>query len=252
MDQVSGAEGQWIADALEPVMRDPDCFGAVAATVPGHYQAYARILHRVSDNSTPDVRWADVAAQKGTTLHPAVQFHRLARTEIYGNAILDGAVYGRPSQGELDEAQLDALAQIVAEHTDAGQDVFQAVWTGWDGFEPGDGGIPIGVGERLTVAGGLREYWVFRGSMEELARPPWHECERGTHSETPNLAWPADRSWCLATEIDFDSTLVGGSTELIAAVVHSPALEAVEVSCTTNLSSEGDGINGPENGPDLH
>ncbi len=249
MEDASGAEGQWIADALEPVLKKPECFGAVAATIPGHYEAYARILHRVSGNSTPEIRWADVAEQKGTTLHPAVQFHRLAGTELYGNAVLDGAVYGRPSQGELDETQLAALAKILAGHTGAGQAVFQAVWVGWGGFEPGNDGIPSGPGVRLRVAGGLREYWVFRGTMAELACPPWREDVASPHSETPNLAWAADRSWCLATEIDFDSTLVGGTAELIAAVVHSRELEALEVTPSTNLGSEGDTVNTPQARP---
>lgn len=243
MEQVDGSEGRWIAEALEPVLRDHERFGAVAATIPGHYEAYVRILHRVSDNASPEVRWADVAGQKGTTIHPAVQFHRLARTVIYGNAVLDGAVYGRPSQGELDETQLETLAEILAGHTAAGQAVFQAVWAGWGSFEPGNGGIPAGMGERLQVGGGLREYWVFRASTAELALPPWRA--DGTHSETPNLVWPEDRSWCLATEVDFDSTLVGGPAELIAAVVNSSVLEAVEVTASTNLSSEGDAINTP-------
>ncbi|MFB9163484.1 hypothetical protein [Arthrobacter psychrochitiniphilus] len=248
MEQVDGSDGQWIADALERYLNKElwdQWIGTVATTIPDSFQAYARILHRVSGNTTTEVRWTDVAAAKGTTVHPAVQFHRLAQTELYGNAVLEGAPYGRPDQGELDQTQLVALAEILAGHTAAGQDVFQAVWVGWGSFAPGDGGIPDGAGERLRVAGGLREYWVFRGAMAELACPPWSEEEGGTHRETPNLAWPAGRSWCLATEIDFDSTLVGGSAELIAAVVNSPVLEALQVSPATNLSSEGDVINAP-------
>jgi hypothetical protein len=31
-------------------------------------------------------------------------------------------------------------------------------------------------------------------------------------AESPCLFWPADRAWCVATEVDFDSTLVSGST----------------------------------------
>lgn len=31
----------------------------------------------------------------------------------------------------------------------------------------------------------------------------------------PNLWWPEDRAWCVASEIDLDYTLVGGTEELI-------------------------------------
>ncbi|WP_327045800.1 hypothetical protein OG320_29665 [Microbispora sp. NBC_01189] len=45
-------------------------------------------------------------------------------------------------------------------------------------------------------------------------------------TQSPSLFWPADRAWCVATEIDFDSTFVGGSTAAIGAVLTAPMLEA--------------------------
>jgi len=41
---------------------------------------------------------------------------------------------------------------------------------------------------------------------------------------------PADRAWCVATEIDFAWTYVGGSRELIDAILADARLEAVETS----------------------
>ncbi len=38
-----------------------------------------------------------------------------------------------------------------------------------------------------------------------------------TLGQSPNICWPADRASCAASEIDFDSTLVAGSEELITA-----------------------------------
>lgn len=249
MEHASGIEGQWIADALERNLtkeRWKQCFGTVATTVPDTFEAYARIFHRIDGGNEPERRWRDVAKAKGTRLHPEAQFHRLAKTELYQTALIDGAngvEYWRPDTGEMDHKQLVALADVLGVHTAAQQDIFQAVWVGWGGFEPGTNGIPAGPGTQLTVANGLRAYWVFRGAREELARPPWFNEDFGRTTPSPNLAWPRDRSWCLATEIDFDSTLVGGSAELIAAVVQSQELEAVEVTPSTNLSSEGDTVN---------
>jgi hypothetical protein len=60
----------------------------------------------------------------------------------------------------------------------------------------------------------------------------------------PNLIWPADRSWFVVSEVDFDSTLVGGSAELIKAIVESPALEAWQVEPTDSLAFDADKING--------
>jgi hypothetical protein len=246
MDAASGAEGQWIADALEQNLtkeRWDECFGTVAATIPDGFESYARIFHRVNGNAEPDIRWADVAASKGTRVHPEVQFHTMARVSLYRHAVLDGVLQGPPDHGELDTIQLAALALILQAHATTPQDIYQAVWNGWGGFEPGRGSIPAGPEQSLTVAKGFRSYWVFRGGFAELAHPPWFDDEPGTNTQSPNLAWPVDRSWCMATEIDFDSTLVGGTAELIAAVVHSPGLEALEVTISSNLSSEGDTVN---------
>jgi len=46
----------------------------------------------------------------------------------------------------------------------------------------------------------------------------------------------------VASEIDFDSTVVGGSRELIARVLSS-GLEAAEVTAASDFSWEGDRIN---------
>jgi hypothetical protein len=56
--------------------------------------------------------------------------------------------------------------------------------------------------------------------------------------------WPADRSWCLATEVDFDSTLIGGPRALIEAVLHAPGVEAWPVSENDDLTIRGDLLNG--------
>jgi hypothetical protein len=61
--------------------------------------------------------------------------------------------------------------------------------------------------------------------------------------QSPNLFWPADRSWCVASEIDFDSTLVGGSRDLVDAVLAHPGLEVWPVSAGDSLAWDADTIN---------
>jgi hypothetical protein len=43
---------------------------------------------------------------------------------------------------------------------------------------------------------------------------------------SPNLWWPDDRAWCIATETDLAWTYVGGSAALISEVLANPRLEA--------------------------
>ena len=76
-------------------------------------------------------------------------------------------------------------------------------------------------------------------SEDELAEleEPWRAA--------PHLIWPADRSWLVVTEVDFDSTLVGGSSELVEAIVASPDPEAWQVEPTTSLAEGADKVNVP-------
>lgn len=59
-----------------------------------------------------------------------------------------------------------------------------------------------------------------------------------------NLWWPEDRSWCVATEIDFGWTYVGGSQALIDAVVTCVDLEALPARVTDAVTFAGDTVNG--------
>jgi len=67
--------------------------------------------------------------------------------------------------------------------------------------------------------------------------------ERWPAWQSPNLLWPADRGWFLASEIDFNSTLVAGDTDLIANILACPALESWPVHPHDSLASDGDMVN---------
>lgn len=61
--------------------------------------------------------------------------------------------------------------------------------------------------------------------------------------QSPNLFWPDDRAWCVASEIDFDSTLVAGSTALIEALLTAPGLEVWPVEGHDSLAFDADHVN---------
>lgn len=85
-----------------------------------------------------------------------------------------------------------------------------------------------------------RDYLLFSGPLlaaAEIVDPA------GIWAQSPNLFWPADRSWCVATEIDFDSTIVAGSSVLVAAVLAEPTLEAWPVDPGESLTHDGDTLN---------
>lgn len=45
--------------------------------------------------------------------------------------------------------------------------------------------------------------------------------------QTPNLWWPADHSWCVASEIDLPWTYVGGTSELISRLLDDERIEVL-------------------------
>ena len=58
-----------------------------------------------------------------------------------------------------------------------------------------------------------------------------------------SLFWPADRSWCVATEIDYDSTLVGGSGRLVSDLLATSDLEAWPIAPDDSLQFGADRVN---------
>jgi len=75
-----------------------------------------------------------------------------------------------------------------------------------------------------------RDYFLVRGPLQAV----FPLSEVAGH-ESPNLWWPTDRSWLVSTEIDDGVTYVGGSKELVGALLASTALHAVEASVADPL-----------------
>ncbi|WEK13156.1 MAG: hypothetical protein P0Y48_11905 [Candidatus Microbacterium phytovorans] len=110
----------------------------------------------------------------------------------------------------------------------------------------------ISEGPRLELPG--RGHVLFRGGVSELGDPdwvlsvPWRDRVAEAHgfppsAQTPSIVWPADRAWVSVTEVDYDSTIVGGAREPIAALVADPRLEAWEIPADADLTFDADEVN---------
>jgi hypothetical protein len=65
---------------------------------------------------------------------------------------------------------------------------------------------------------------LLRGPLDALLR--W---SFGGWWQPPNLWWPDDHAWCVATEVDGYDTFIGGSGSCIDEVVERSALEAFRI-----------------------
>jgi hypothetical protein len=234
--------GEWIAGRLGP-------FGGwVGSIVARGYDRYARILHPVDlhdGHARPNLlRWADVCAATGYQPHRRMHWYDVAgitisqtREEPSGILVQGREARwpdGEPHQGTLPRPELAVLRRVLREHTAPGSGCFFAVWEGQGWCDP-----PPWATEQALAGGGRlrhenRDYILLAGTLDTTL---YESARENPHSErSANLFWPADRAWCVATEVDFDSTLVGGSTELIAAILAEPDLEVWEVEPDDDLA----------------
>ena len=261
--------GDWLRPRLGP-------FGAVVGSlVPQGYEAYARVLHPMYDEAYAPVTWASVAAVTGRVVHPTAQSvaggGTARRPRTPGEAAREPRGRGgrvawrRAGRGVRGRSGCRAIARVLARHT--GSDLVAAFWEGtswtggavvwlWSGpagevppsmSAPDDLDPEVLDGPKLDLP--HRAYVLFRAGPDDLvdladgrARAdvdPFRPAGR-----TPNLLWPVDEAWCLATEVDLDSTVVGGTRALVDDLLAAPGLEVVEVTETDALGSSDDLVNG--------
>ena len=231
-------------------------FGAVTTHVPRGFESYTRIFHPADPGGDESTTWSTIARSTGTTMHPTAQFDALTRGLSAGTQ-----APASPRLGDLAQAQLHLLTATLRRHTDKPGDCVIGFWEGWaDRARPTrmttyrDGHPQVQVPDPLSAEqltpppiGKLslphRVYALFRGDLDLAGRFGHWLDEYWLVARSPNLMWPTDRAWFVATEIDFNSTLVGGTSALIADIIDLDGVEAAEIKPTDLLHSEADTIN---------
>jgi hypothetical protein len=223
-----------------------------------------------------------VADLFGTVWHPAMQWGAITGVLHEQIRLDDDSYLAEPDEGRLALPQLATLATLLAENTTTPDAATVGIWTGWGDLRADSGSLfavitdgPVDSGviaerearfraersasvdpeiSRASEAGPRlllphREYVLLDADVREFADTDWTtRAGIGWHAgsgPTPNLLWPADRAWFVASEIDFDSTIVGGTRALIDALATSDGLEAAKVTEDTDLSYRADAINPP-------
>ena len=232
----------WLVSAI------PDFRGRVIDLATDGFPTYARVFHRPDQGLPSSDRpstWAAIAEDRGTVFHPAAQFTDLAR-EVYQPAT--ERIPG-PRFGTLDRVTLPLLLNHLVAHTATPEVCWFALWVGF-GDSPGRWRAKPG----FRLPG--REYWLFSGALADVVElssefetaglsEEWRTATREmgiVHS--PTIWWPQDRSWLVHSEIDYDTTIVGGAPSLVQALAGDPDIEAVQVDGDVSLFANGDRING--------
>ncbi|WP_432486128.1 hypothetical protein [Kineococcus esterisolvens] len=228
-DDVSAAD--WIVAAV----RNFD--HTVGSLVPPVFEAYARVFHPAAwrDDFGRDVAvtWAQVAAANGRQAHAGMEWVAITGSWSYHHGDTQPEVWDtEPAEGSLPAAQGEALAEVLARFTTTTEECFYAVWEGYGCLAL----APVA----QTVLMPQREMLLLTGPLSQAG---WVSMETDPWEQSPSLWWPADRAWCVATDVDLMSTYVGGSRACIEAVLAAPGLEAWEVSQRQGVTYDSDEVN---------
>ena len=240
-------EAGWIGAALAP-------FGAhqVTSVVPSGFPGYARVLHPAEEPTGPGgrlVRWTEVAAWSGLPLRADSQFHSIALPPDRPGRAAPWSGQG-PQAGSLYLPDAEVLAGILRDWTATPEQCWFCVWEGygWAGMvTPGtDGGTPrpdpvpavVRQGPRVRLPG--RDYFLYAGPVTAVTAV----APLAGDDQTANLWWPADRAWCVASEIDLPWTYLAGPAGLIRTLLADPRLEALPARPEDPLNRVEDWVSG--------
>ncbi len=224
----------------------------VGSLLPTGYQAYARVLHpvtRATAGGPEPVRWKEVAAWSGRPLQRDSGFGDIAVAPPGASAVApwDGEA---PRDGTLDAAGATTLATMLAGATTTPERCWFAFWDGL--------GFLHGPPAMIVVGGRRAARWRDRLQLWRSARLLRHDYARTAMAprfriggldyvllhgpltvvaslrfgplrwfESPNLWWPEDRAWFVATDIDATSTYVACDAACFDRLAASPDLEVL-------------------------
>jgi hypothetical protein len=121
---------------------------------------------------------------------------------------------------------------VLAAHTRTPDDCFIGVWEGY--------GWPVETWAGPDVLDlENRGYLVPRGPLALALDIRWAPVP-DRRLEPPNILWPADRAWFVASDTDLDSTYLGGSAALVDALLEQRLLEVWPVAATDHITIDSD------------
>lgn len=207
----------WLVQRLSPNLT------TVSAVIPAGFAAYARLLHPAHASDGARVRWAELGARAHVIVQPGTPFETLQQRS--------GWQGDPPLEGSLLADQATALAQVLVDFTTTPERCWFGVWDGYGWLYGGRSTRPLGAQARMHAP--HRDYVLYTGPLGAATA-----LADTAGEQTPNLWWPDDHAWCVASDIDLPSTYVGGPDALIERLLADQRFEALAVRDTDPLVVE--------------
>lgn len=225
------------AQAAEWLVADIRSFAkSVHSLVPSGFAAYARVFHpgyrNVSGGGVRLVRWAEIAAATGAYMHAGAQLDAINRGE-FPSAPQPGIYDHGPAVGSLPRELARLVAGVLKAHTGTREACWFAVWDGYGAAR----GSEISEAPQFHLPN--RGYHLLQGPVEALEESMFE----GLMWQSPNLCWPEDRAWCLASEIDLYSTYIGCDEACRDAILEQTEIEALPIDPSSGISFDSDTLN---------
>lgn len=231
---------KFVAPALETSAADWFVAGlrgfgeSVLSVVPDGFESYVRVFHPAY-RGDGEVTWAEIASVRGRRVHPGMQMDWISGRLQFENERPPDDFDRWPSVGSLPEEIAEALAAVLERHTCSPGRCRFALWNGYAGAyeNPSLSTVP-------TFRAPYREYHLFEGPLSVFPGPivPLSD-------QSFNIAWPDDHAWCLATEIDFNSTYIGCSSACAEELLDLRGIESFVIDPSTGIGRYGDALNAP-------
>lgn len=269
-------DADWLSQAGSWVLAGVDSSLQVRRLLPEVFEEYARVFHparrqagepdrrvrALDEQAEPfyaevggvlwrEVRWRQVAEANGKVSHPAMQWSSIVAGHTDDSGTQPG-LWDRPPQSDSLPLRLTrVLCEVLAEFTLTPDRVWCGVWEGY-GFMVGlrsDSTLP-----RLTMPS--RPMIVACGPLDAVPEksftdgftdareldPVWGAAVR---YQSPSLWWPDDRAWCVATDVEMQTTYLGAPAACVNRLLADDRLENTRVSPDQDITWESDAINGP-------
>jgi hypothetical protein len=163
-----------------------------------------------------------------------MQFGAITGSEQYEWEGQPGVFDEPPRTGRIPPELVDRVAMALGRHTSTPGHCYFGLWEGL-------GALPPDLRSAPTFTLPNRTYHLFTGPEEAVRELR----EVSAWFQSPNLWWPQDRSWCVATEVDLKSTYIGGGQSCLNDLASLPGLEGATIAPDMGVDWLSDTLNPP-------
>lgn len=201
-----------------------DFASSVVSIVPEGYNTYLRILHPATKKGVPShlMSWTEIGHGLEYEVNGSTQWETLVNLP-HASKIMSEIEH--PQEGTLPLNVAEALRNVLSLYSSTtNQACYYGVWIGF-------GCLTSEVTRGPLFEIPERQFHLLEGSLELLTK----SCSNDIY-QSVNLCWPTTNEWCIATEIDFNSTYIACDDKLAKLMLSNSELEIFRVSQTDKVN----------------